>query len=84
MGRDLYKRLADLSGHFFKLGRNLEASVDAYNKTVGTLETRVLVTARKFKDLDTTQASVELSPLAPVDQSPRALQAPELLNPKDP
>jgi len=84
MGRDLYKRLADLSGHFFKLGRNLEASVDAYNKTVGTLETRVLVTARKFKDLDTTQASVELSALAPVDQSPRALQAPELLNPKDP
>jgi hypothetical protein len=42
------------------------------------------VTARKFKDLDTTQASVELSALAPVDQSPRALQAPELLNPKDP
>lgn len=84
LGRDLYKRLADLSAHFFKLGRNLEASVDAYNKTLGTLESRVLVTARKFKDLDTTQTVTELSALQPVDQSPRALQAPELINPKDP
>jgi len=84
MGRELYKRLADLSGHFFKLGRNLEASVDAYNKTLGTLESRVLVTARKFKDLDAAQTAGELSALAAIDQSPRALQAPELINPKDP
>jgi len=75
MGRELYKSLADLSGHFFKLGRNLEASVDAYNKTLGTLESRVLVTARKFKDLDAAQTAGELSALAAIDQSTRALQA---------
>ena len=46
LGRELYKRLATMGAHFAKLGRSLESSVDAYNKTVGSLERQVLVQAR--------------------------------------
>ena len=80
LGRDLYKRLSDLGGHFSKVGKNLEASVDAYNKAVGTLETRVFVTARKFKELDSSTIlhSTNLEAGVTIDQKSRALQAPEL------
>lgn len=85
LGRDLYKRLSDLGGHFSKVGKSLEASVDAYNRAVGTLETRVLVTARKFKELDSSAAlqSVTLESGISVDQKTRALQAPELETTKE-
>ena len=52
LGRDLYKRLGKLGEHFAKLGGSLEGTVRSYNEAVGSLETRVLVTARKFKELD--------------------------------
>jgi len=79
LGRDLYKRLGDLARHFGKLGRSLNASVESFNGAVGTLETRVLVSARRFKDLDASLAEPE--PLAPIDLAPRQLQAIELLSP---
>lgn len=79
LGRELYKRLADMGGHMAKLGKSLGGAVDAYNKTVGSLESRVLVSARKFEALEATTAGVEITPLAPVEQSPRTIQAPELL-----
>lgn len=50
LGRELHSRLGTLAGHFMKLGRSLETSVKAYNETVGSLESRVLVTARKLSD----------------------------------
>jgi DNA recombination protein RmuC len=79
LGRELYERLAIVGEHLAKLGKSLGGAVEAYNKTVGSVETRVLVTARKFKDLSVSSAKVsELEELAPVDQSPRALSAPEL------
>jgi DNA recombination protein RmuC len=79
LGRDLYKRLADLSGHFFDLGKGLGGAVKAFNKAVGSLESRVLVSARKFKDLIsvTTESNIEV--LEPIEQLPRALQAPEMV-----
>jgi DNA recombination protein RmuC len=61
-----------------KLGRSLTQSVQAYNKAIGTMETRVLVTARKFKELKAADAGVELESLEPLDQVTRQLQAPEL------
>ena len=76
LGHELYKRLSDLAAHWAKVGRSLSGSVDAYNKAVGTLESRVLVTARKFKDLGTSRG--ELDALESVDRIPRVLQAPEL------
>jgi DNA recombination protein RmuC len=50
LGRELHGRLGTLAGHFMKLGRSLETSVKAYNDTVGSLESRVLVTARKLSE----------------------------------
>ncbi|MHB1033587.1 MAG: DNA recombination protein RmuC [Pirellulales bacterium] len=78
LGKELYKRLADLGGHMGKLGRSLTGAIESYNKAVGTLESRVLVSARRFKDLHTTTAGVEIDEVTPVEHSPRALQAPEL------
>ncbi len=79
LGREIYKRLGDLTKHFGKLGRSLGASVEAFNGAVGTLESRVLVSARRFKDLDASLAEPEL--LAPIDVAPRQLQASELALP---
>ncbi len=78
LGRDLYKRLADLGGHFADLGERLDKAVDAYNKAVGSLETRVLVSARRFEELEAVDQSKELPDLQPVDKTARKLQAREL------
>ncbi len=78
LGKDLYERLATLADHWAGVGKNLGEAVGAYNKAVGSLETRVLVTARKFRDLRAVQEGKEIRDLAPVDTSARALQAPEM------
>jgi DNA recombination protein RmuC len=52
LGRELCKRLGDMSSHFQRLGRNLSTAVDAYNQTIGSFEQRVLVSAKKFEELD--------------------------------
>lgn len=51
LGRELYERVAVMSEHFAKVGNSLESAVGHYNKTVASYETRVLVSARKFKEL---------------------------------
>jgi DNA recombination protein RmuC len=78
LGRDLFERLATMSGHLDRLGRSLNASVGAYNRAVGSLENRVLIPARRFADLGV--AGDELaSPEAVVDVA-RPLTAAELLD----
>lgn len=77
LGSELYKRLADLADHWTKVGKSLGSAVDSYNRAVGTLEARVFITARKFKELKASPEKLEIEELAPVDQSPRLLQAPE-------
>lgn len=52
MGQEIYKRLSDLSGHFASLGKSISNAVMNYNQTVANLESRVLVTARKFKEIE--------------------------------
>ena len=76
LGRELYDRVRVLGAHFDDLARGLTRTVDAYNSSVGTLESRVLVTARKFKELGVA-ANDPIPELSPVDHTPRALQAPE-------
>ncbi|WP_032113025.1 DNA recombination protein RmuC [Candidatus Paracaedibacter symbiosus] len=76
LGRDLYKRIGDLGTHVNRLGRHLGQAVDSYNQTVGTLERRVLVTARKFKELDSSAPS--LDELSPLEHNPRIVQSEEL------
>jgi DNA recombination protein RmuC len=76
MGRELYARLSTMGAHLTKLGASLGSAVGAYNKAVGSLEARVLVSARKFAEL-----GISDDPLTPPDQielTPRQLQSPEL------
>ena len=77
LGRNLYDRIAKLAEHFENVGRSLAKAVQAYNGAVGTLETRVLVTARRLKDKGVT-ASEEFREIETIDQTPRLLGAPEL------
>lgn len=76
LGTELYDRLATMGEHLDKLGGSLNTAVTSYNKAVGSLETRVLVSARKLHDLDVGEDQVT----APrtLDTAPRPLAAPEL------
>jgi DNA recombination protein RmuC len=78
LGRELYKRLSDLGGHFQRLGRHLGQAIDSYNQAIGTMERRVLVTARKFQDLD--KSDEEIEDLTPIEHMPRSIQATELIS----
>jgi DNA recombination protein RmuC len=74
LGKELFKRLSDMGEHFNKVGKNLERAVDAYNGAVGSLESRVMVSARKFADLKTAPLGLEIAPLDPVDRNVRRLE----------
>ncbi|MEL4503895.1 DNA recombination protein RmuC [Luteococcus sp. H138] len=76
LARELYDRLGTMGKHFDSVGRGLTQAVKAYNSTLGSLESRVMVTARKFNDLEVTHA--ELPPGKPVKETPRQLTATEL------
>ena len=76
LGRELYDRLGVFAGHLSKAGRGLSTAVGAYNDAIASLETRVLVTARKFEERGA--ASGELPETAPIDRAVRPLQAAEL------
>jgi DNA recombination protein RmuC len=78
LGKELYKRLADMGQHWVRLGKSLEKAVEAYNSAVGSMESRVMVTARRFADLETAAFGVEIEEMEPVEKSPRILQAPEM------
>jgi len=79
VGRELYERLGTLGGHTTSLGRTLHRAVEDYNRFVGTLERRVLVSARRIRDLDL--AEEDLPEVTPLDDAVRPLTAPELLDP---
>lgn len=76
LGRDLHERLSTMAGHLDRLGRSLTSSVRSYNAALGSLESRVLVQARRFEDLDVT--TDHLDPPAPVEEAVRPMTAPEL------
>lgn len=59
LGRELYDRLATMGKHLNKTGRALNSAVVAYNSTVASMESRVLVTARKFRDYQVVDADLE-------------------------
>ena len=82
LGRELYKRLSTMGAHFAKLGRTLDGAVDAYNKTVGSLERQVLVQARRFEQHGI--SGIEPPEVQPVDRQTRSLSAAELVDPAQP
>ncbi|RLV55751.1 DNA recombination protein RmuC [Aeromicrobium phragmitis] len=74
--RELYERIGTVSGHVDRLGAALERAVGAYNDTVASVESRVLVSARRLQDLQVSDQPLEMPRL--VDTTPRAMTAPEL------
>lgn len=78
LGKTLYERIRTLALHFAGIRKGLDSAVDAYNKAVGSLENRVLVTARRFKELGVS-GSEELESLEPIDKTTRFLQTEEFI-----
>jgi DNA recombination protein RmuC len=72
LGKELYDRLRTFINYFADIGRNLDRALESYNKGVGSLEARVLVTARKFKERGAL-AGEEIETLEPIDKSTRVL-----------
>ena len=81
LGTELYQRLSVLGDHVAGVGKGLNNAVVAYNKAVGSLETRVLVTARRFVEMGVGGGEKDLPQPASIDAVTRALQAPELVPP---
>ena len=78
LGKELYSRVAKMTDYLDVLRTRLDGTVKAFNDTVGSYETRVLVTARKFKELGATSGN-EIDPLQPIDTVPRILHSANLL-----
>jgi DNA recombination protein RmuC len=77
LGRELYDRLGVFTGHFAKIGRSLDTAVGAFNQAVSSLETRLLVTARKFPEHGVTND--ELPETKQIERKPVVVSAPELV-----
>lgn len=78
LGTELYERVGVLAGHANDLRRAIEKTVDSYNRFAGSLESRVLVTARKFPGIDETKLDAVAAPAA-LDATPRRWTAPEMI-----
>lgn len=80
LGKELYKRLSDLTKHIADLGKHLSRSVESYNSAIGTMESRVLVSGRRFKELGAGQPDITIPELTPLDHTTRKIQSSELLS----
>jgi DNA recombination protein RmuC len=78
LGKELYERLSKLDEHFGSLGTHLEKAVKLYNSAIGTLESRVFVSARKFKELGVGSSVLDLPVLEPLEVPRREFRAAEL------
>ncbi len=78
LGHELYKSIVKMSDHWRKVGKGLSVAIDTYNQATGSLESRVLSKARKFRELETVTVGEEIEELPPIDRMPRELQIPEI------
>ena len=81
LGKELYERLGTLAEHWGGVGKHLSDAVAAYNKATGSLESRVLVTARRFKELQAVTVDKEIRDLAPLEGVPRLPLTDEMQTP---
>ena len=77
LGRELYQRLLVMATHYDDVKRGLDRAVDAYNRSVASLETRVLVTARRFRDLGAASGG-DIPEVETIEKTTRQIQAPEV------
>jgi DNA recombination protein RmuC len=77
LGKEIYERLSTMGDHWAKVGHSLQQAVDGYNKATASLESRVMVTARRFRDLDPALDANKLIELESVDIAPRQLPNPK-------
>ncbi|MEM7174517.1 MAG: DNA recombination protein RmuC [Chlamydiota bacterium] len=80
LGCELYQRLTAMGKHWSQMGRSLGAAVEAYNRAVGSLESRVFVSARKFQTLGASIGSLPLDELEVIDRIPRILKTADMKN----
>jgi DNA recombination protein RmuC len=78
LGQDLYDRMRVLAQHFADVGSRLDGAVEAYNRAAGSLESRVLITARRFKELGV-GSDKEIESVVVIEKTTRTIQATELL-----
>jgi len=78
LGKQLYERMKTLADHISGIGNGLEKANSAYNSAVGSMESRVLPAARRFKDLGVTQGGTDIPVIKHVETTTRALSAPEI------
>jgi DNA recombination protein RmuC len=78
LGKELYERVGNLAEHWHNVGRKLGSAVEAYNKSVGTMEGRVLSSARKFRDLKAVASDHEITAPQQIEHQVRVLAAAEL------
>ena len=78
LGREFYERLATFADHLHEVRKKLEGAVQSYNEAAGSFESRVLVSARRLKELKVTTAE-ELPPAEPIDTIPRVLKQVDLV-----
>jgi DNA recombination protein RmuC len=79
MGQELYKRLSDMGKHFNKMGRDLKTAVHSYNNTLGSLERRVIPSARRFQELQIGASKEGIELIPQLEENPRDIQSEELL-----
>jgi len=76
LGRELYERITVQTGHYSEVGKSLKKAVAAYNKSLRSLETRVLVTARKFESLAGDSRNQLPEALEPIEETPLDVEVP--------
>ena len=81
LARDLFERIRVFGDHMGQLGQSLQQAVDRYNKSVGSLEGRVLPAARKFEAIGVVSSGSSIDEMTPVELETRTLRAAELTAP---
>ncbi len=76
LGKMLYERIQVMAGHFSEIKKGIEKTIDSYNKAAGSYETRVLVSARKFKELGVISGT-DIEVIETIEKVPRQIETTE-------